>query len=139
MCFSHLNKIAHISLIIFKVLTLFWTLAHSNDVSLDIIDQALSAHVKILDYSCTQYREAQKMKWLDRCVDELKSNSVWVLPALKQIREICCLYQVAYPCLQTIRLIFTIFKYQYQKMIIKFSLVNSFIKELKGAEFTMIL
>jgi ubiquitin carboxyl-terminal hydrolase 9/24 len=77
-----------------QVLTLFWNLAHSNDVSLDIMDQALSAHVKILDYSCTQYREAQKMKWLDRCIEELKNSPAWVLPALKQIREICCLYQV---------------------------------------------
>ena len=32
------------------VLTLFWNLAHSSDVSIEIMDQALSAHVKILDY-----------------------------------------------------------------------------------------
>ena len=36
--------------ILFLVLTLFWNLAHSSDVSIDIMDQALSAHVKILDY-----------------------------------------------------------------------------------------
>jgi ubiquitin carboxyl-terminal hydrolase 9/24 len=29
---------------------------------------------------------------LDKCVEELK-NGKWVLPALKQIREICCLYE----------------------------------------------
>ena len=76
-----------------KVLTLFWNLAHSNDVTLEIMDQALSAHVKILDYSCTQYRETQKTRWLDRCVEELKTpDPRWVIPALKQIREICCLY-----------------------------------------------
>jgi len=33
---------------------LFWNLAHGEDVSIEIIDQALSAHVKILDYSCAQ-------------------------------------------------------------------------------------
>ena len=33
-----------------KVLNLFWNLAHSNDVANDIMDQALSAHIKILDY-----------------------------------------------------------------------------------------
>ena len=33
-----------------SVLTLFWNLAHSSDVSIEIMDQALSAHVKILDY-----------------------------------------------------------------------------------------
>lgn len=55
--------------------------------------QALAAHVKILDYSCTQYRESQKSRWLEKCIDELKSErGDWVVPALKQIREICCLY-----------------------------------------------
>ena len=78
-----------------KVLNLFWNLAHANDVAIDIMDQALSAHIKILDYSCTQYREAQKSRWLGKCIEELKTNSTWVLPALKQIREICCLYQEA--------------------------------------------
>ena len=78
-----------------KVLNLFWNLAHANDVAIDIMDQALSAHIKILDYSCTQYRETQKTRWLGKCIDELKTNSTWVLPALKQIREICCLYQEA--------------------------------------------
>ncbi len=76
-----------------KVLQLFWNLAHSNDVANDIMDQALSAHIKILDYSCTQYRENQKQRWLNKCIEELKTNSSWVLPALKHIREICCLYQ----------------------------------------------
>ena len=72
---------------------LFWTLAHSADATTEIMDQALSAHVKILDYSCTQYREQQKNRWLDKCVEELRANDKWVLPALKQIKEICNLYQ----------------------------------------------
>lgn len=76
-----------------KVLTLFWNLAHSEDVPTEIMDQALSAHIKILDYSCSQERDAQKTIWLDKCVDELKTGDQWVLPALKQIREICCLYE----------------------------------------------
>ena len=74
------------------MLKLFWSLAHSSDVTTDIMDQALAAHVKILDYSCTQYREQQKNRWLDKCVEELKANDKWVLPALKQIKEICSLY-----------------------------------------------
>nr|CAH0098908.1 unnamed protein product [Daphnia galeata] len=61
-----------------KVLTLFWNLAHSPDVPNEIIDQAMNAHVKILDYSCSQDRDTQKTVWLDR--------------ASKQIRDICCLY-----------------------------------------------
>ncbi|KAK6644525.1 hypothetical protein RUM43_000792 [Polyplax serrata] len=76
-----------------KVLTLFWNLAHSDDVPTEIMDQALAAHIKILDYSCSQERDAQKTCWLDKCVEELKSGDKWVLPALKQIREICCLYE----------------------------------------------
>ena len=37
-----------------KVLGLLWNLAHSEDVPTDIMDQALAAHIKILDYSCSQ-------------------------------------------------------------------------------------
>lgn len=73
------------------MLTLFWNLAHSQDVPNETIDQAMTAHVKILDYSCSQDRDTQKTIWLDRCVDEIRRNS-WVLQALKQIRDICCLY-----------------------------------------------
>lgn len=76
-----------------KVLTLFWNLAHDDDVPNEIMDQALTAHVKILDYSCSQERDAQKTVWLDKCVEELKASDKWVLPALKQIKEICCLYE----------------------------------------------
>lgn len=76
-----------------KVLTLFWNLAHAEDVPNEIMDQALTAHVKILDYSCSQERDAQKTVWLDKCVDELKNGEKWVLPALKHIREICTLYE----------------------------------------------
>ncbi|XP_071949723.1 ubiquitin carboxyl-terminal hydrolase 9X-like isoform X2 [Antedon mediterranea] len=74
-----------------KVLGLLWNLAHQEDVPTDIMDQALNAHIKILDYSCSQDRDAQKIRWIDRFVEELK-NDKWVLPALKQIKEICCLF-----------------------------------------------
>ncbi|XP_017847600.1 probable ubiquitin carboxyl-terminal hydrolase FAF isoform X2 [Drosophila busckii] len=75
-----------------KVLKLFWTLAHSQEVPPEVLDQALGAHVKILDYSCSQERDAQKTIWLDKCVGELKAGDTWVLPALRLIRDICCLY-----------------------------------------------
>lgn len=78
-----------------KVLSLLWSLAHSNDLPTEIMDQALAAHIKILDYSCCQDRDTQKSDWLDRCILELtreNSDPNWVIPALKQIREICCLY-----------------------------------------------
>uniref|UniRef100_A0A1A9ZPQ2 ubiquitinyl hydrolase 1 n=1 Tax=Glossina pallidipes TaxID=7398 RepID=A0A1A9ZPQ2_GLOPL len=78
-----------------KVLKLFWTLAHSQEIPPEVLDQALAAHVKILDYSCSQERDAQKIVWLDKCVSELKTNDTWVLPALRLIREICCLYEAS--------------------------------------------
>ena len=37
-----------------KVLNLLWSLAHSSDLPTEIMDQALAAHFKILDYSCCQ-------------------------------------------------------------------------------------
>lgn len=81
-----------------KVLHLLWNLAHNEDVPNDIVDQALAAHVKILDYSCSQDRDSQKTEWLEKCINELKSpDGSWVLPALKQMREICCLYNEAPP------------------------------------------
>lgn len=76
-----------------KVLKLFWTLAHSLEIPKEVMEQALTAHVKILDYSCAQERDAQKTVWLTKCVEELKSDNGWVLPALRLIREICCLYE----------------------------------------------
>lgn len=79
-----------------KVLKLFWSLAHSAEVPPEVLDQALAAHVKILDYSCSQERDAQKSMWLVKCVEELKSNEKWALPALRLIREICCLYEVTH-------------------------------------------
>ena len=48
-----------------------------------------------ITYCTTQYRKAQKSRCLGKCIGELKTNSTLVLPALKQIREICCLYQEA--------------------------------------------
>ena len=35
-----------------------WSLAHSEDVPAEIIDQALGAHIKILDYSASQVAKA---------------------------------------------------------------------------------
>ncbi|KAI5108937.1 putative ubiquitin carboxyl-terminal hydrolase FAF-X isoform X3, partial [Silurus meridionalis] len=91
-----------------KVLNLLWNLAHSDDVPVDIMDQALSAHIKILDYSCSQDRDTQKIQWIDRFIEELRTNDKWVIPALKQIREICSLFGEA-P--QNLRVIFTVYAY----------------------------
>jgi ubiquitin carboxyl-terminal hydrolase 9/24 len=44
-----------------------------------------------------QDRDAQKMTWITKFVEELK-NDKWVLPALKQIREICQLFPEVIQC-----------------------------------------
>ena len=50
-------------------------------------------------YYLSQDRDQQKMTWIGKFVDELK-NDKWVLPALKQIREICQLFpEVNYGCI----------------------------------------
>ena len=37
-------------------------------------------------------RDKQKIQWIDRFVEELRTNEKWVIPALKQIRKICSLF-----------------------------------------------
>jgi len=70
-----------------KVLDLLWNMAHSEDAPTEIIDQAVAAHVKILDYSCSSDKEAQKLKCLEKCIEQLKENK-WVIVSMRQIREI---------------------------------------------------
>ncbi|KAG7259744.1 hypothetical protein CRUP_018837 [Coryphaenoides rupestris] len=41
---------------------------------------------------CLQDRDTQKIQWIDRFIEELRTNDKWVIPALKQIREICSLF-----------------------------------------------
>jgi ubiquitin carboxyl-terminal hydrolase 9/24 len=74
-----------------KVLGLLWNLAHSEDCPKEIMEQALAAHIKILDYSCAADRDRQKTHWLVRCIDELKQD-LWVLPAIKMIHDIFSMY-----------------------------------------------
>jgi ubiquitin carboxyl-terminal hydrolase 9/24 len=70
-----------------KVLDLLWNLAHSEDAPTEIIDQAVSAHIKILDFSCSSDKELQKFKYLEKCIVQYKDNK-WVIISLRQIREI---------------------------------------------------
>jgi len=72
-----------------KVLELLWNLAHDENLPNDIIDQALTAHLKILDYSCLQEKDKTKLIWLDKCMDDVKHDRGHVIISLKQLREIC--------------------------------------------------
>ena len=104
----HLLLFTGISIFI-HVLGLLWNIAHSEDCSTEIMDQALNAHIKILDYSCaavykivymvmtrvavlfTQDRDQQKSLWLEQCLSDLKSDR-WVLPAIKMMQDIFTMY-----------------------------------------------
>uniref|UniRef100_A0A673JQ69 ubiquitinyl hydrolase 1 n=1 Tax=Sinocyclocheilus rhinocerous TaxID=307959 RepID=A0A673JQ69_9TELE len=69
-----------------KVLNLLWNLAHSDDVPVDIMDQALSAHIKILDYSCSQHKTSDMWKQICALVFLLKDGQLWLCaPQAKQI------------------------------------------------------
>ena len=47
--------------------------------------------VVLRTFLLVQDRDSQKTEWIDRCIEELRSDT-WVLPALKQIKEICSLF-----------------------------------------------
>ncbi|CAF1165958.1 unnamed protein product [Adineta steineri] len=71
-----------------KVLELLWNISHDKHLPNEIIDQALAAHLKILDYSCLLEKEKTKLSWIERIIDEVKQDQ-HVLISIKQIREIC--------------------------------------------------
>ncbi|CAF1048629.1 unnamed protein product, partial [Didymodactylos carnosus] len=72
-----------------KVLELLWTIAHDDRLPNEIVDQALNAHLKILDYSCLQEKEKTKLSWIEKFMDEVKHDHGHVIISLRQIREIC--------------------------------------------------
>ncbi|CAF1148229.1 unnamed protein product [Rotaria sordida] len=71
-----------------KVLELLWNISHEKHFPNEIIDQALAAHLKILDYSCLSEKEKTKLAWIDRMMEEVKQDQ-HVIISLKQMREIC--------------------------------------------------
>ncbi|CAF4705975.1 unnamed protein product, partial [Rotaria socialis] len=71
-----------------KVLELLWNISHDKLFPNEIIDQALAAHLKILDYSCLPEKEKTKLSWIDRMMEEVKQDQ-HVIISLKQMREIC--------------------------------------------------
>ena len=55
----------------------------------------ISVSGPLLMYIKSFSRDGQKHRWLDQCVTELKDNDKWVIPALRQIKDICSLYHVS--------------------------------------------
>ncbi|XP_055334947.1 probable ubiquitin carboxyl-terminal hydrolase FAF-X [Paramacrobiotus metropolitanus] len=71
-----------------KVLELLWSLCHNEELPAEIMEIALNAHLKILEFVCSHDRDQLKMAWLKKCVEEIKENT-WVVPALGHIKSIC--------------------------------------------------
>lgn len=76
-----------------KVLKLLWNLARDQDITNDIMDQALQCHAKILEYNPFAQKERERMKltWLSECINEIRRDS-WIIPAMKHFRDICQQY-----------------------------------------------
>ncbi|CAF4473380.1 unnamed protein product, partial [Didymodactylos carnosus] len=64
-------------------------IAHDEHLPNEIVDQALNAHLKILDYSCLQEKEKTKLSWIEKFMDEVKHDHGHVIISLRQLREIC--------------------------------------------------
>lgn len=84
-----------------KVLSLLWNIAYNDDeVDSEIVDQAVSAHLKILDSYCkTCHKDLQKFEWIEKCIEEINRSYCGnnVITAMQQIREICMLFPISQP------------------------------------------
>lgn len=77
-----------------KVSDLLWNLALNNETDIETFEQALAAHLKILDYRKTN-NQKQKIFWLKRCVYMLKdADCQWPVLLLNHFRNICSLFPV---------------------------------------------
>lgn len=77
-----------------KMLSLLWNIAYNHDeIDIEIVDQAIGAHLKILDYSKTFEKDSQRFYWIERCVNEIGDSNHGnnVITAMKHIREILLL------------------------------------------------
>ena len=71
-----------------KILELLWTIGYDDQLPYEITDQALTAHLKILDCSFLLDKEKIKLAWIDRIMEEVK-NDRYVILSLRHLREIC--------------------------------------------------
>ncbi|OTF74083.1 hypothetical protein BLA29_003201 [Euroglyphus maynei] len=78
-----------------KMLSLLWNIAYNdNEIDVEIVDQAIGAHLKILDYSKTFEKDSQRFFWIQRCVNEIRNSDHGnnVITTMKHIREILLLF-----------------------------------------------
>ena len=65
--------------------------SHSTPTWYDVYLKKDNVWGFIYFFLLSQDRDSQKTEWIARCIEELRSD-IWVLPALKQIKEICSLF-----------------------------------------------
>ncbi|KAG1964608.1 ubiquitin carboxyl-terminal hydrolase [Pimephales promelas] len=77
-----------------KVLEVLWELAHLPTLPTSLVQQALEEHLTILS-DAYAVKEAIKRNYIIKCIEDIKKSSqqtnpqtVWVVPALRQLHEI---------------------------------------------------
>uniref|UniRef100_A0A914X975 Ubiquitin-like domain-containing protein n=1 Tax=Plectus sambesii TaxID=2011161 RepID=A0A914X975_9BILA len=76
---------ANESALIEKTLSLLWDLARETDMPLEQMEQALNSMFKILE---VPRRNSFRQTYVKKCIDELRNNSNFVVPALKHMQRI---------------------------------------------------
>ncbi|VIO89329.1 Uncharacterized protein BM_BM2 [Brugia malayi] len=72
-----------------KSLSLLWDLFHDERLPVEMIDAALEAHFNVLESAVPA--EELRRHYIERCIDELLLDSVFVLPALKHMQRLMML------------------------------------------------
>ncbi|VDK86514.1 unnamed protein product, partial [Onchocerca ochengi] len=72
-----------------RSLSLLWDLFHDERLPVEMIDAALEAHFNVLE-SAVPAEELRRL-YIERCIDELLLDSVFVLPALKHMQRLMTL------------------------------------------------
>nr|XP_027204063.1 probable ubiquitin carboxyl-terminal hydrolase FAF-X [Dermatophagoides pteronyssinus] len=78
-----------------KMLILLWNIAYNHsEIDVEIVDQAICSHLKILDYSKTFEKDSQRFLWIKRCIMEIQNSDYGnnVLTSMKHIKEILLLF-----------------------------------------------
>ncbi|KAF2883780.1 hypothetical protein ILUMI_22366 [Ignelater luminosus] len=76
-----------------KMLTLLWHLAHRKDLTSEKLNDIFEAFTKIMQFHYDDNEESPKQKWLDKCVEEFKTNTCWEVPAMVLMRKLCQTYK----------------------------------------------
>uniref|UniRef100_A0A0R3RYZ8 USP domain-containing protein n=1 Tax=Elaeophora elaphi TaxID=1147741 RepID=A0A0R3RYZ8_9BILA len=72
-----------------KSLSLLWDFFHDERLPVEMIDAALEAHFNVLESAVPA--EELRRHYIERCIDELLLDSVFVLPALKHMQRLMTL------------------------------------------------